>query len=190
MLLIEDTAFADEEDVIIDGVKGVIRCTRNAGRAGGGRNVPMILSKSAGYTAAKLAPDNAVIIDTEGVELNYTAEEIERVTDLMTALVYQAALSNHMLMKEFFVQKANYFRQLMSVNKPDENIDALIAMLIIENFLESFLGMNYFSEDSLCNYKKIYNKGRMIISANTAVKKEFSAKLSEKFREKSFSAVK
>lgn len=191
VLLIEDTAFADEEDVIIDGVKGVIRCTRNAGRAGGGRNVPMILSKSAGYTAAKLAPDNVVIIDTEGVELNYTVEEIERVTDLMTALVYQAALSNHMLTKEFFVQKANYFRQLMSVNKPDENIDALIAMLIIENFLESFLGMNYFSEDSLCNYKKIINnKGRMIISANTAVKKEFSAKLSEKFREKSFSAVK
>lgn len=187
IFLINDSSFADEEDKIIDGVKAITRCVTSIK----GRNIPMIISQNAGFTVAKLAPDNAVIVDTEGIELNCTAKEIEYITDAMTTLIYQKVLTDPTLIKTYFTQKVSKYRQLVSQYTAGDRLDNLTGMAAVEAFLNDFFGIIRFNGD-LSNYylNIVNNKGEKIMNANTSIKKEFAAKLSEKFRTKIFSAVK
>ncbi len=186
VFLINDSSFADEEDKIIDGVKAVIRCVTSIK----GRNIPMIISKNAGFTAAKLAPDNAIVINTEGIELNCTAEEIEYVTDAMTALVFQKVLTDPTLTKAYFTQKVPQFRQISSQYATGDRLDNLTGILVVEAFLTDFFGIRRFNENLFNHYSKIVNnKGGKIMNVNTSIKKEFAVKLSEKFRAKGLRAI-
>ncbi len=188
VFLVKDNSFADEKNKIINGVKIMIRCAQ---KNNSGRNISMILSKNAGYTASKLAPENAIVIDTEGIELDCTAEKLESITDEMTALVYQKAFSDPMKTQTFFTQNASMFRQELSREVSGSSLDTLTSMLTIEAFLDNFIGIKRLNTDLLLYYNKtINNKGEMVMNANTSIKTEFNAKLSEKFRSKVFTAVK
>lgn len=190
IFLLKDQSFADEENKIIDGIKAIIRCIRNSKSSGNGRNLPMIISKNAGYTAAKLAPENAIIIDTEGIELDCTAEEIERTVDEMTSLVINSAMNDPMETKTFFAQKAPQVRQALSGYATGDRLDVITGMMTVELFLKNFLGIDRYNSKLHEQYLKFINsKGEMIMNVNTSIKQEFAAKLSEKFRSKAFKAV-
>lgn len=188
VFVVKDNSFTDEKNEIINGVKTMIRCAQ---KNNSGRNISMILSKNDGYTASKLAPDNAIVIDAEGVELDCTAEKLESITDEMTALVYQKAFSDPMKTQTFFTQNASMFRKELSREVSGSSLDTLTSMLTIEAFLDNFIGIKRLNTDLLLYYNKtINNKGEMVMNANTSIKTEFNAKLCEKFRSKVFTAVK
>ncbi len=187
VFLVKDRSFADEEHKIIDGVKAVIRCIRANNAC---RNVSVMVSKNAGYIAVNLASENAVIINTKGVAIDYTAEEIERITDEMTYLIYSKALNNPDATKKWFKETVSILRHKLSSAANGDSLDTLSAMLTIELFLAE-LGINRYNFD-LYNYylTTLKSKGEKIMSSNMEKKKELGAKLSEKFRSKTFRFVK
>ena len=191
VFLINDSSFADEENKMIDGFKAVIRCIRKCEKSNNGRNISMIISKNAGYTAAKIVPENVVIIDTEGVELNFSEDELESITDKMTSLVLYKAMGEPMVTKAYFAQIVPQLRQVLSEYATGDRLDTLTSMFTIESFLSNFLGINRYTQEMVDHYLNIINyKGDRIMSANTSIKKEFAAKLSEKLRSNACSAVK
>lgn len=188
VFLMTDNSFRDEEKMIINGVKTVIRCST---KSNVGRSIPIILSKNAGHSAAKNAPDNAIIIDTEGVELDCAPEEIESITDGMTTLVYQKAFSNPMATQAFFDQKASIIRQVLSETATVSSLDTLIAMFTIEAFVNDFIGINRCTNDLLDHYISMTNnKGEKIMSSKMEKKVRLGDKLSEKFKSKDFRCIK
>lgn len=187
VFLVTDNSFADEEKKIVNGVKTVIRCNQK----NIGRSVPIILSKNAGHTAVMHAPDNAIIIDTEGVKLDCIPEEIESITDGMTALVYQKAFSDPMAIQAFIAQKASIFRQALSETATGSSLDTLTAMCTIETFLKDFIGINRYTNELLMHYIEMTkNKGEKIMSSKMEKKVKLGAKLSEQFRSKAFRCIK
>lgn len=188
VFLVKEKSFADEEDKIIDGIKSIIRCIQNNNS---GRNISMIVSKNAGNAAASLAPDNAIIIDTDSVVLDYTPNDIERITDEMASLIFSKALNDPAATKKWFKETVFYSRREMSIVTKGDSLDTLAAMQTIELFLIEFLGIFRYDFD-VCYYYEttVKSKGAGIMSSNMEKKKEFGAKLSEKFRSKTFHCVK
>lgn len=151
----------------------------------------MIISQNAAYTAVKLAPENAIVIDTEGVQLDYTAEDIERITDEMTSLVYSKALYDPVATKAYFAQRVAHLNHALSVYATGDRLNMLTGMMTIELFIKDFFGISRYNPELLDQYLKIINyKGDRIMSANMSIKTELGSKLSEKFRSKIFRAIK
>lgn len=188
VFLIKDKSFADEEHKIIDGVKSIIRCIQNNNS---GRNISMIVSKNAGNVAVSLAPNNAIVIYTENVDLDCTTNDIERITDEMTSLIYSKAFNNPTATKKWFKETVFYSRREMSLVAKGDSLDTLTAMQTIELFLIEFLGINRYDLDVYDYYvTTVKSKGDKIMNSNMEKKKKLGAKLSEKFRSKAFRCVK
>lgn len=83
-----DRTFADEEDKIADNVKELLKNVIWDNKdEKNGRNLKVIISDNAAYTAVKTAPDNVVAINMDDLELSNSVEEIRYISSQMESYV-------------------------------------------------------------------------------------------------------
>lgn len=142
--------FADEEAKICTNVKALIKAVRrNLEDTEPSRYMIAAISDNAAYIASRLAPENVIVLSSDGITLSETAEQIESITDKMDSLII-LAISNHFdAAKTFISSKVAEFRDRLSKYKNDESLDTLIMLFVVDDFIKHFLGVSLLDNEDM-----------------------------------------
>lgn len=179
-----DSSFADEEAKICTNVKALIKAVRrDLEDTEPSRYMIAAISDNAAYIASRLAPENVIVLSSDGITLSETAEQIESITDKMDSLII-SAISNHFdAAKNFIASKAAEFRDKLSKYKNDESLDTLIMLFVVDDFIKHFLGVSLLdNEDMIQLLPSIDDKDNHKMSADQAILNNFAGVLSSKLR--------
>lgn len=179
-----DSSFADEEDKIRANIKALIKAVRcNLGDTEPGRYMIAVISDNAVYIASRLAPENVVVLSSDGIALSETAEQIESITDKMDSLIISTICNHFDAAKTFIASKVAEFRDKLSKYKNDESLDTLIMLFVVDDFIKHFLGVSLLdTEDMIQLLPSIDDKDNHKMSADQAILNDFAGVLSSKLR--------
>ena len=89
-----DDCFADEEKEMLAGLKSIIRIVKGeVANPELGNGLTAVISKNAAYAATRLAPENVIVVNTDGIEAEEEADTIRNITGEMDSLVIKTILS-------------------------------------------------------------------------------------------------
>lgn len=186
-----DRTFADEEDKIADNVKDLLKAVKWDNKdEKNGRNLKVIISDNAAYTAVKIAPDNVVVINTDDVELSNSVEEIRYITSQMESYVLSTVQNNFNEVKQYIETKAKEFSILVKDLKPEAQSTANL-LLVVYGFLRYFFEIVFMDDDSFNKIQLSINDiSNHFISTSQFILNDFSHVLSGLIRLGKFTVVK
>lgn len=188
--LFRDHSFADEEDKVIDGIKVLIRAVRrDTEGADTGRNMIAVISENAAYPAVRLASDNVFVINTAGIELDFTAEQIRSAKEEMEALVLSTIYNKFDITKYFIAE--NFEKILTSFHKSGcgAKVNTAIIVSLVEAFLREYFGIGISDCDKYEILSIVNNNEDYLLNSNDVIVNNFACVLSEHFRTGKFRAV-
>ena len=189
--LYTDDCFADEEKEMISGLKAITKAVRSeAINDDKGNCITAIISKNAAYAATRLASDNVIVINTDGIEVEASPERIKEATGEMDSLIISTISSHTVEVTSLINGSHNYFRGFLSENVCKESLDTMTMLFIVELFFREFLGFSMLNDDSFKSLIQTVDcKNDRVLDSCSAVERDFSAVFSEMCRSKSISPV-
>lgn len=186
-----DRTFADEEDKIADNIKDLLRAVIWDNKdEKSGRNLKVVISDNAAYTAVKTAPDNVVILNMDDVELNKTPEEIRFVTGQMESCLISVIENNFNTIKQSIELQTEKLSLLANEAKP-ETRNTVVLLLLVNNILKQIFEFRLLDKEL---FEKVMlltgNEENHLISASQAILNDFSHILSDSIRSGSFIVLK
>lgn len=189
--LFRDHSFADEEDKVIDGIKVLNRAVRrDIESIDTGRNMIAVISENAAYPAVRLARDNVFVINTAGIELDFTAEQIRSATEEMEALVISTIYNKFDIIRYYVAEQTEKFRINFHKLGHGPEINTLIIVSLVEVFFREFLGVGMYTCDMYDILRVINNNEEYLLNSNDIIVNDFACVLSVHFRSGKFKAVK
>ncbi|SFY08608.1 type IV secretion system DNA-binding domain-containing protein [Ruminococcus sp. XPD3002] len=189
--LITDDCFADEEKKILSGIKTLTKAVReDVLNDEKGNGLTAVISKNAAYVATRLAPENVIIINTDGVEVATDADTIKDVTGEMATLVINTISLN---ISEINTWNSNVISSIHK--KASEDIhgasrDTLTMLYYVLGFFRKYLGFHMFNDESLeCFIQTVDCKSDRVMNACEAIEREYYLILSRMVRSKSIIPV-
>ncbi len=183
-----DKTFADEEDRIVDSVKELLKNVVFG--TDKGRNLKVVVSDNAAYTAVKIAPDNVIVLNMDDVELSDGVEEIRYITAQMESYVLLTVKNHFNEVKNFIETKTAEIRPMAKDFKAElQNV--LIMLLVTHGFLQDFFGVSLMDSDTFCKLiLSIYDTKNHLIDTSQAILNDFAHVLSDSIRSGRFIVVK
>lgn len=189
--LYTDDCFADEEDKMRSGIKTIIkRVKEDAVNGDKGNGLTAIISKNAAYAATRLASDNVIVINTDGIEVEASPERIKAVTSEMDALIISTISSHTAEITSLINNAIPGLRKDLSEKAQGDSLETMVMLFIVELFCRQFLGFSIFNEESFnCLLQTVDCKSDRVLDSCSAVERDFSAVFSEMCRSKAISPV-
>ena len=183
--LFVDYSFADEEKKVIDALKAIIRASEKDGRS-----LPAVISQNAALTAMKLAPNVFLPINTTGITVEKTPEELQIIFAEMDTLIVTTAQNHANEVKRLFAEKAPVFREALSKDAQGEALETLVMFCLTGLFFTRFLGLNFVNSEMINKLIPIImSHPHTIMSADEAIVRELVAVLSELIRAKKYTVI-
>lgn len=186
-----DRTFADEEDKIADNVKDLLKTVIWDNKdEKSGRNLKVIISDNAAYTAVKTAPDNVVVINMDDVELSNSVEEIRFITGQMESCVISAIQNNFNEIKRYIEYRAKEL-SILAKEVKSETQSTVALLSLVHNMLLKIFGCSLMD-------KELFNKIQLLVGneenhftrAAQVITNDFALVLSEMIRSGSFIVLK
>ena len=176
-----DHSFADESKKVIDGLKAILRGAER------GRSLPAVISQNAALTAMKLAPNVFLPIDTTGITVEKTPEELQIIFAEMDTLIVTTAQNQANEVKRLFAEKASVFRDALSKDVQGEALETLVMFCLTGIFFTRFLGFDFLNSEMLKHLIPVVTSPpQKILSVDEAIVRELVAVLSELIRTKKY----
>lgn len=175
-----DHSFADEGKKVIDALKAIIRAAEK-----GDRSLPLVLSQNAALTAMKLAPNVFLPIDSTGLMIEQTPEELKLLFAEMDSLIVTTAQNHANEVKRLFIEKAPAFREILSKDVQGEALETMVMICLTGLFFHYFLSFDFMNNETAKRLLPIVNaQPHTIMSADETIVRELAAVLSELIRTK------
>ncbi len=189
--LYTDDYFADEEKTMIAGLKNIIRTVKVATiNQNLGNGLPAVVSKNAAYAATRLAPENVIVINTDGSEIEDDADTIKTIVNDIDVLTLSTVSARMTEFRAFIAETIPKFRKDLFEHTQGESLETMVMLLIVELFFRQFLGFTYLDDESLKSLLKIVDcKSDRVMNACEAIECEFFSILSKMARSKSIVPV-
>ena len=189
--LYTDDYFADEEKTMIAGLKNIIRTVKGATvNQNLGNGLPAVVSKNAAYAATRLAPENVIVINTDGSEIEDDADTIKTIVNDIDVLTLSTVSARMTEFRTFIAETIPKFRKDLFEHTQGESLETMVMLLIVELFFRQFLGFTYLDDESLKSLLKIVDcKSDRVMNACEAIECEFFSILSKMARSKSIVPV-
>lgn len=186
-----DDCFADEEKAMIAGLKCIIRTVKGeTTNQNLGNGLTAVVSKNAAYAATSIAPENVIVINTDGVEVEEDAETIKSITSEMDSLVIKTIAANLTDLISFISSFVTKLRGRLSAKTDSNSLDTLTMIVFVESFLFRYFGFRFMDTDALNKFiESVDCKSDRCMSAAQAIEKDFYSILSKMLRSKSISPV-
>lgn len=176
-----DHSFADESKKAIDGLKAILRGAER------GRSLPAVISQNAALTAMKLAPNVFLPIDTSGVIIEQTPEELQIIFAEMDTLIVTTAQNHANEVRRLFAEKEPAFREALSKDVQGEALETMVMLCLTGIFFKDFLGLVFMNGEMIKSLIPIVSApSHTILSADEAIVSELAAVLSELIRTKKY----
>ena len=189
--LYTDDCFADEEKTMIEGLKNIIRIVKGATvNQNLGNGLPAVVSPNAAYAATRLAPENVIVVNTDGAEVMEDADTIKGVVGEMDLVVISTVAARMTEFRAFIAETIPKFRKDLFEHTQGESLETMVMLLIVELFFRQFLGFTYLDDESLKSLLKIVDcKSDRVMNACEVIECEFFSILSKMARSKSIVPV-
>ena len=189
--LYTDDCFADEEKVMLAGLKSIIRNVRGeTANQNLGNGIPAVVSPNAAYAATRLASENVIVINTDGTEVMEDANTIKGIVGEMDVLALSTGANRMGEFKAFIADIIPNLHKNLSEHPQGESLETIVMILIVEFFFRQFLGFAFLDDESFKSLLKIVDcKNDRIMNACEAVEHEFFALLSGMVRSKTIVPV-
>lgn len=186
-----DDCFADEEKAMIAGLKCIIRTVKGeTTNQNLGNGLTAVVSKNAAYAATRIAPENVIVINTDGVEVEADAETIKSITSEMDTLAIKTIASNFTDLIGFISSFVPKLRGNLSAKTDSNSLDTLTMIVFVESFLFRYFGFRFMGDDDFHKFiESVDCKSDRCMSAAQAIEKDFYSILSKMLRSKSISPV-
>ncbi len=184
-VVFKDDSFADGEKKRVDGLKAITRLTRAENSSNSGNGLIAVISKNAAYTATRLAPENVIVISTDGVDVDADADTISRTASDMDALIINTILYRADEVRKFFADIVPGLRRDASEKAKGESIDTMIMVFAVELFFRQFLGFKMLDEDTFNTFlASVDCKADRVMDASHAIENDLASILSRLIRSK------
>lgn len=183
--LFVDHSFADEWKKVIDALKAIIRASEKDGRS-----LPAVISQNAALSAMKLAPNVFLPIDTTGINVEQTKEELQITFAEMDTLIVTTAQNHTNEVRRLFAEKAPVFRELLSKDVQGEALETMVMICLTGLFFHYFLGFDFVNNEMAKRLlPTVTASPHTIMSADETIVSEFTAVMSERIRDNKYSVV-
>lgn len=177
-----DHSFADEGKKVIDALKAIIR-----GNEKDDRSLSAVISQNAALTAMGLAPNVFLPIDTSGVMVEQTPEELQIIFAEMDSLMLTTAQNRANEVKRLFTERATAFREILSKDIQGEALETLVMICLTGLFFHYFLDFDFVNSETIDRLKTIVTAlPHTIMSADETIVSNLVAVLSELIRTKKY----
>lgn len=189
--LYTDDCFADEEKVMIAGLKIIIRTVKGElANQNLGNGLTALISKNAAYSATGLAPENVIVINTDDIEVDEDADTIKGIVSEMDNIVLTAAATRMSEFKAYIADIIPKLRKDLSAYTQGEGLETTMMMFFVEFFFRDFLGFSMLNNESFRNLLQTVDcKSDRVMNACEAIEHEFYSILSKMARSKSIDSV-
>lgn len=186
-----DDCFADEEKTMLAGLKNIIRIVKGATiNQNFGNSLSAVVSQNAAYAATRLAPENVIVVNTDGAEVMEDADTIKSVVGEMDVLVLCTVANRMGEFKAFIADNIPTLHKNLSENIQGESLETMVMFFVVEFFFRQFLGFTMLDDESLKILFKIVDcKSDRVMNACEAIEREFYSILSKMARSKSIVPV-
>ncbi|MCR4638488.1 DUF87 domain-containing protein [Ruminococcus sp.] len=186
-----DDCFVDDEKKMTSGIKSIIKSVRkDAINYDKGNGLTAVISQNAAYIATRLACENVVVINTDGIRVEAAPDEIKAVNSEMDALIVLTISSHLAEIKSFIGSVISNCRKNMPERIQGESLDTITMLIIVNNFFRQFLGFNMLNEESLeVLIQTVDCKSDRIMDSCNAIECDFSRILSKMIRSQSIRPV-
>ena len=189
--LYTDDCFADEEKTMLAGLKNIIRIVKGATiNQNFGNGLPAVVSQNAAYAATRLAPENVIVVNTDGAEVMEDAETIKSVVGEMDVLALSTVANRMGEFKAFIADNIPTLHKNLSEHIQGESLETMVMFFVVELFFRQFLGFTMLDDESFKILLKIVDcKSDRVMNACEAIEREFYSILSKMARSKSIVPV-
>ena len=185
IVLFKDDLFADEEKKRVDALKAITRLTRNENNSDSGNGLTVVISNNAAYTATRLAAENVIVINSDGIEIDADADTIRETANDMDSLIINTVSSCAYEVKKFFTDSIPLLRSDVSEKVRVESVDTVVMIVAVELFFRRFLGFQMFDAATFNSFLSIIDcKTNRVMDANYAIENDFATILSDLIRSK------
>lgn len=185
IVLFKDDLFADEEKKRVDALKAITRLTRNENNSNSGNGLTVVISNNAAYTATRLAAENVIVINSDGIEIDADADTIRETANDMDSLIINTVSSCAYEVKKFFTDSIPLLRSDVSEKVRVESVDTVVMIVAVELFFRRFLGFQMFDAATFNSFLSIIDcKTNRVMDANYAIENDFATILSDLIRSK------
>ena len=189
--LYTDDCFLDEEKTVKSGLKSIIRKVRGeTPHSNLGNGLVVVISENAAFVATKLASENVIVVNTDGIEIEADVERIKSVTKEMDTLVI-ATITTHMEEFKKYASSTipNLHQEQLKYYK-GEYIETMTMLLFTELFFREFLEFSMLNDESFKSLLHTVDcKSNRAINVCEAIEHEFYSILSNMVRSKSLIPV-
>ena len=180
-----DHSFADEGKKVVDALKAIIRSNEKDDRS-----LPVVISQNAALTAVKLAPNVFLSVDTAGVMIEKTPEELQITFTEMDSLIVTTAQNHANEVKRLFIEKAPAFREILSKDVQGEALETMVMICLTGLFFHYFLSFDFMNNETAKRLLPIVNaQPHTIMSSDEIIVCELAAVLSELIRTKKYVVI-
>lgn len=186
-----DDCFADEEKTMLAGLKNIIRIVKGATiNQNFGNGLPAVVSQNAAYAATRLAPENVVVVNTDGEECLEDADTIKGIVGDMDYLAIFTVLARTTEFKAFIANNIPTLHKNLSEHIQGESLETMVMFFVVKLFFRQFLGFTMLDDESFKILLKIVDcKSDRVMNACEAIEREFYSILSKMVRSKSIVPV-
>lgn len=186
-----DHSFIDESK----GIDGTLRILlKDAGNYEKGRNIKVVLSRHAAYTARSISEGCTLPVSTDDITLDATPFYCHSIVKAMEAVLLTTILTRKAEVEAFFEAEKQRLREaeLRSANLPEEYSRSAVNLFsIAANFLLKFMGVQTLTNSDVQALIQDLVQGKDLIrDADQAIVEDFSANLSRLLRSGGYQPIK
>lgn len=177
-----DHAFADEDNGRINSLKQIVSSVRRDDICNVNSSLVAIISENAVLLGNKLAAENTIFIDTEGMICNESADQIREIVEPMDVL-FQTAIQNNFTSFDVPLIHGAWARfRETNIGDVNEKLLGTFGMLyIVDQLIQYMFQVPSLHENTLPSIVDMLKKD-CIRDTNTAIIHDFSDRLSTYFR--------
>lgn len=186
-----DDCFADEEKEMLAGLKSIIRIVKGeVANPELGNGLTAVISKNAAYAATRLAPENVIVVNTDGIEVEEDADTIKRIVSDLDYLVISTVATRMAEFKTFISDSIPKIREDLSKYVQGESLETMTMVFLVEFFFRDYLGFDMLNDESFKSLLETVDcKSDRVMNAYEAIEREFFSLLSKMMRSKSIIPV-
>lgn len=186
-----DDCFADEEKKMLSGLKSIIRTVKGeTANQNLGNCLTAVVSKNAAYAATRLAPENVIVINADGIEIEEESDTIKAIVNDMDVLTLSTVAARMTEFKAFIADAIPKLRKTLSEYTQGESLETTMMVFFVEFFFRDFLGFGMLNDEAFKSLLETVNcKNDRIMNACEAIEREFFSLFSKTMRSKSIIPV-